>query len=101
MTDKERKVLEEAGLLYPAPNCVDYYQTVQGIAKEVADRIWEAINNKVEVVRCKDCWYSSVIPEEMQSVGEWLCDYWCAEMHGDDYCSCGKDKRRKDERQTD
>ena len=48
----------------------------------------------VEVVRCRDCWYSSVIPEEMQNVGEWHCEYWCAEMHEDDFCSCGK--RRED-----
>lgn len=44
----------------------------------------------VEVVRCKDCRCSSVIPKEMQNVGELFCEYWCAEMHDDDYCSCGK-----------
>ena len=48
----------------------------------------------VPVVRCKDCVYSSVIPKEMQNVGEWCCEFWYAEMHEDDYCSCGK--RRKD-----
>ena len=48
----------------------------------------------VPVVRCKDCWYSSVIPEEMQNVGEWHCEYWCAEMHGNDFCSCGKEKTK-------
>ena len=47
----------------------------------------------VEVVRCKDCWYSSVIPKEMQNVGEWHCEFWCAEMHGNDFCSCGKERR--------
>lgn len=43
-----------------------------------------------EIVRCKDCVDSEVIPKEMQNVGEWFCNYWCAEMHEDDYCSCGK-----------
>lgn len=49
-----------------------------------------------EVVMCKDCWYSSVIPQEMQNVGEWHCEYWCAEMHGNDFCSCGKKKERNE-----
>lgn len=56
----------------------------------------QARADAVPVVRCKDCVYSSVIPKEMQNVGEWCCEFWCAEMHEDDYCSCGK--RRKDER---
>lgn len=56
----------------------------------------DVLLNAEEVVRCKDCWYSSVIPEEMQHVGEYLCDFWCAEMHEDDYCSCGK-RRENDE----
>ena len=59
MTDKERKFLEEAGLLHPAqgmlledsrpllPNCVEYYQTLEEIAKKVVDDIFEAINDKV------------------------------------------------------
>lgn len=49
----------------------------------------------VEVVRCKDCLNSWVMPKEMQNVGEYRCEFWYAEMHGDDYCSCGK--RREDE----
>ncbi len=55
----------------------------------------EQIVDAKTVVRCKDCWHSSAIPEEMQNVGEWHCEYWCAEMHDEDYCSCGK--ARKDE----
>ena len=59
---------------------------------EWAIRVTEAqpTVDAVEVVRCKDCVDSEVIPKEMQNVGEWFCNYWCAEMHEDDYCSCGK-----------
>lgn len=57
-------------------------------------RLNEYIGN---IVQCKDCWYSSVIPEEMQNVGEWHCEYWCAEMHGNDFCSCGKEKKRDED----
>ncbi len=53
----------------------------------------------VEVVRCKDCINSCPFTEEELKypyrVGEWHCEFWFAEMHGDDYCSCGK--RRKNE----
>ena len=52
----------------------------------------------VPVVRCKDCVYSCPFDEEelkdQLRVGEWHCEFWYAEMHEDDYCSCGK--RRKD-----
>lgn len=52
----------------------------------------------VEVVRCKDCVYSCPFDEEelkdLLRVGEWHCEFWYADMHEDDYCSCGK--RRKD-----
>ena len=52
----------------------------------------------VEVVRCKDCFYSWPFDEEELKepyrVGEWHCEFWYGEMHEDDYCSCGK--RRKD-----
>lgn len=51
----------------------------------------------VHVVRCKDCWYASVIPQEMQNVGEWHCEYWCAEMHENDFCSCGKERKRDED----
>lgn len=48
----------------------------------------------VEVVRCKDCKFSrSFTEEELKAeyrVGEWHCAFWYAEMHEDDYCSCGK-----------
>ena len=53
----------------------------------------------VEVVRCKDCEYSCPFTEEELKypyrVGEWHCAFWEAEMHEDDYCSCGV--RREDE----
>ena len=49
----------------------------------------------VEVVRCKDCLNSWVIPKEMRNVGEYRCEFWYAEMYGDDYCSYGE--RREDE----
>lgn len=48
-----------------------------------------------EIVRCKDCWNSLVIPKEMQNYAERYCEVWCAEMNDDDYCSCGK---RREER---
>lgn len=52
----------------------------------------------VEVVKCKDCIYSYPFSEEALKnplrVGEWHCEFWYAEMHEDDYCSCGK--RRED-----
>lgn len=52
----------------------------------------------VPVVRCKDCVYSRPFDEEELKdplkVGEWRCEFWYAEMHEDDYCSCGK--RRED-----
>ncbi len=52
-----------------------------------------------ELVRCKDCFYSWPFDEEELKepyrVGEWHCEFWYGEMHGDDYCSCGK--RRPDE----
>lgn len=86
MTDKERKTLEDAGL-YLRPNCVDYNQKVQAIAKEMADRIWKAINDKVQVVRCKDC--KNYVRH----------DHRCGRMnHGfkdDFFCAWGE--RRKDE----
>lgn len=48
----------------------------------------------VEVVRCKYCVYSYPFAEEelkaSLKVGEWRCEFWYAEMHADDYCSCGK-----------
>ena len=54
----------------------------------------------VEVVRCKDCKFSRPFTEEELKaeyrVGEWHCAFWYAEMHKDDYCSCGE--RREDER---
>lgn len=84
MTDKERKILEEAGLLYPVPNCVEYYQTIEEIAKEVADSIWEAINNKVQVVRCKDCVnYSS-------GYSGWHCYLDGRQTQENDFCSWGE-----------
>ena len=49
----------------------------------------------VEVVRCKDCLNSWVIPKEMRNVGEYRCEFLYAEMYGDDYCSYGE--RREDE----
>lgn len=53
-----------------------------------------------EIVRCKDCVSSRPFTEEEMKaeyrVGEWHCKFWYAEMHEDDYCSCGE--RRKDER---
>ena len=56
----------------------------------------------VPVVRCKDCFYSWPFDEEELKepyrVGEWHCEFWYGEMHGDDYCSCGK--RRPDETPT-
>ena len=61
MDNKEKKVLEEAKLLlYPTPNCVEYYQTVKATADEVAQRIFEAMSDYVSVVRCKDCrWWKT------------------------------------------
>ena len=60
----------------------------------------KAIMENVEVVRCKDCAYSCPFTEEeLKSpyrVGEWHCTFWYAEMHEDDYCSCGK-RRKKNE----
>ena len=54
----------------------------------------------VEVVRCKDCFYSWPFDEEELKepyrVGEWHCEFWYGEMHEDDYCSCGK--RRPNEK---
>lgn len=48
----------------------------------------------VDIVRCKDCIYSCPFDEEelkdQLRVGEWHCEFWYAEMHEDDYCSCGK-----------
>lgn len=44
----------------------------------------------VPVVRCKDCLSSWVMPKEMRNVGEYRCEFWYAEMHGDDYCSYGE-----------
>ena len=50
---------------------------------------------KGEVVRCRDCVNSSVIPKEMRNCGERYCEVWCAEMNEDDYCSCGKRKENE------
>lgn len=58
----------------------------------------QARADAVEVVRCKDCIYSCPFDEEELKdplrVGEWHCEFWYAEMHDDDYCSCGE--RRED-----
>lgn len=83
--------LESGEVIIPTEN--GGYEYVEVFYKDDVDNAPPV--DAVEVVRCKDCWYSTVIPEEMQHVGEWLCDYWDAEMHEDEYCSCGK--RRENE----
>ena len=94
MDNKEKKVLEEAELLYPTPNCVEYYQTVKATADEVVQRIFEAMSDYVPVVRCKDCKHGS--PN-----GKYGCKcyhyklYETHEMSPNDFCSRGE--RREDE----
>ena len=79
MDNKERKFLEEAGLLYPTPNCVEYYQVVKAIADEVVQRIFEAMSNPVQVVRCKDCTnYVLGVCFKVEGIYETDPDFFCA-----------------------
>ena len=79
-------------------HCVDgdseatEWYSMMGIDEEIDDA---PTVDAVEVVRCKDCLNSWVMPKEMRNVGEYRCEFWYAEMYCDDYCSYGE--RREDE----
>lgn len=90
MDNKEKKVLEEAKLLlYPTPNCVEYYQTVKATADEVVQKIFEAMSDYVPVVRCKDCrWFENDGYHTNCKIMQF-----CVEA--EDYCSKGE-RRRQD-----
>lgn len=89
MDNKGKKVLEEVGLLYHAPNCVEYWQIVKATADEVAQRIFEAMSDTVTVVRCKDCEFYKEEECWCRRLGL------CGAFHPNDYCSHGE--RREDE----
>ena len=78
--------------LFPDDTKAEIRRFVQRLAKH-------GIIDAVEVVRCKDCKFSRPFTEEELKaeyrVGEWHCAFWYAEMHKDDYCSCGKRKENE------
>ena len=63
------------------PNCVEYYQVVKATADEVVQRIFEAMSDFVQVVRCKDCrhfHYNKVYEVDGIPIimGNLVCDKW-------------------------